>query len=281
MAEPGPGRWRVSFIEYLNSVPLGWGFLYGPDRGAFEVLIDVPSECARRLAGGEADVGLIPVVEYQKIPGLRILPGISIASRQEVKSVLFLSRIPLERVSRVAVDGSSRTSVALLEILLHHFYGRPRGEVHYTTCAPEPERMLQQHEAALVIGNPALQMPRPGFLVYDLAEEWNRFTGLPFVFAFWAVREGVDLGAQVEIFYRSRRLGLENVAEIAKVYSRRLGIPPEEIAAYIQENLDYSLDGENLGGLETFFELASSLSLIPSPRALEFYPRVVESPACG
>ncbi len=261
---------RVSFIEYLNSVPLGWGFLNGPYQDAFDILFDVPSQCARHLSTGEADVGLIPVVEYQRIPDLSVLPDIAIASKREVKSVLFVSKKPLVEVSSVAVDSSSRTSVALLKIFLHKFHGLD--SVTYHEESPDPEQMLELHDAALLIGNPALKLHRGSQHVYDLAVEWNRFTGLPFVFAVWAVRSAANLGEQVQIFYQSREQGLKEIDSIASVYSKKLGIAAGEIRRYILENLDYSLDQENLRGLQTFFDTAAELGLTASSRSLQFYP---------
>lgn len=260
---------RVSFIEFLNSVPLGWGFLHGRQQGAFQVLFDVPSECARHLATGEVDVGLIPVIEYQRIPGLRILPDIAVASRHEVKSVLFVSRTPLAEIRRVALDTSSRTSAVLLKILLHH-YGKT--EVEYLEHPPDPEAMLARCEAALLIGNPALRIDRTGLYVFDLAREWHRLTGLPFVFAFWAVRPGIELGSQAEIFYASREEGLQSLDQIASLYSERLGLPEGEIRVYLKDHLDYRLDPPHRQGLLKFFELAESLGLIPQIRPLDFLP---------
>ncbi|MCH8016774.1 MAG: menaquinone biosynthesis protein [Acidobacteria bacterium] len=261
---------RVSFIEYLNSVPLGWGFLNGPYQDAFDILFDVPSQCARHLSTGEADVGLIPVIEYQRIPGLSVLPDIAIASKREVKSVLFVSKKPLTEVSSVAVDSSSRTSVALLKILLGKFHGLD--SVTYHETSPDPEQMLEFHDAALIIGNPALKVRRDSLNVYDLAAEWNRFTGLPFVFAVWAVRSAADLGEEAQIFYQSRKQGLQEIDTIASVYSKKLGVEAGEIREYILENLNYSLDQDNLRGLQTFFDTAAELGLTSSSRPLEFYP---------
>lgn len=261
-------RLKVSFIEFLNSVPLGWGFLHGKDQGAFDVLFDVPSQCAVHLGDGSADVGLIPVIEYQRIAGLRILPGISIASRHEVKSVLFVSRVPIEQVEEVALDTSSRTSVVLLKILLAQFYGRPA--VRFYPHAPDPRKMLERHGSALVIGNPALRVPQDGVHIYDLAHEWNRFTGLPFVFAFWAVRENVRLGAAREVFYRSRDEGLASIDRIADHYSHTLGLEAEEVRDYILHNLNYELDADNLAGLEHFYELAHQLGSISEIQPLRF-----------
>ena len=262
---------KVSFIDYLNSVPLGWGFLHGPDQDAFDILFDVPSECARHLSTGEADIGLIPVIEYQRIPDLLVLPDIAIASKREVKSVLFVSNVPLAQVRSVAVDSSSRTSVALLKILLYKFHGLD--SVTFQEESPDPDKMLELYDAALIIGNPALKVARSGLHIHDLADEWYHFTGLPFVFACWAVRAKVKLGTQQEIFYRSRDLGLQEVDSIARIYSQKLAVPEEEIRTYILENLNYSLDEANLRGLETFYKAAAELGLISSPRPLKFYPK--------
>ena len=262
-------KFKVSFIDFLNSVPLGWGFLHGSYQDAFDLMFDVPSECARHLSRGEADVGLIPVIEYQNIPGLRILPDISIASKHQVKSVLFVSKLPLEEVPRIAVDASSRTSVALLKIILQEFYGRK--SVSYQQESADWRRMLELYDAVLIIGNAALGVSSPSLHVYDLAREWNHFTGLPFVFAFWAVREGVHLQELVKLFPLSRQEGLREIESIARLYSQKLGLSTSEIRHYLSQNLDYSLDQSNLRGLETFFEIAERLGITSSSKSIEFY----------
>lgn len=270
MTESKAGQLRVSFINFLNSVPLGWSFLHGDLQNAFELIFDVPSECARRLQDGEADVGLIPVIEYQNNPELTILPDISISSKREVRTVLFASKLPLPQVRRVAVDTSSRTSAALLKIVMKEFLGLD--SIVYEPHRPDPERMLQGYDAALIIGNPAFRVARQRFFVFDLAQEWSRWTGLPFVFAFWAVRRCVDLGRRIELFYRSRDEGLRRLPEIAQLYSEKLDLPPEDIRRYLSRHLDYSLDEENLKGLRAFYEMAAHHNLIGKARPLEFYP---------
>jgi len=252
----------ISFINFLNSIPLGWGFLHGSCRGKAELRFDVPSVCAQRLSAGEVDVGLIPVIEYQRIPGLSIIPGICIGAKREARSVLFISRVPIKEVTNVAVDASSRTSVALLRIVLSEFYGRK--DVVFEVQKPDPKRMLSERQSALLIGDPALQFNLDGCLVYDLAAEWNAFTGLPFVFAFWAVRRGVKLGGQEELFYRSRAEGLENLPAIAEIYSAKLGVSREDILQYFCMNLNYTLDEANREGLQEFYRLAARLNLIES-----------------
>ena len=266
---PGNHRIRVSFIEFLNSVPLGWAFLQGHHQEEFDLRLAVPSECADHLAAGKADVGLIPAIEYQRIPGLRVLPDLSISSRREVRTVLFASLVPLEQVESIALDTSSRTSVVLLRIILEKFLGRQN--ITYHPHEPDPERMLSRFDGALIIGNPAFQVRRDRFLLHDLAQEWYRFTGLPFVFALWAVREGVELGNKAGLFLLSRQAGLRSVATIAETYSQKLGVSRDVISSYLLDNLDYSLDAVHLRGLELFFQHARELGVISRVEPIRFY----------
>ena len=260
---------RVSFIEFLNAVPLGWGFLEGRYPGILDVVLGVPSECARRLAAGEVDVGLIPVIECCRIPGVRVLPDICIASRQEVKSVFFVSKVPISQVSRLALDRSSRTSVALLKIILERFHGC--GPIEYVVEDPDPEKMLERYDGALVIGNTAMQVTGSSHRVYDLAAEWFRFTGLPFVFAVWAVRPEVTLGDRLRLFYESRERGLRSMEAISRLYAGRLGLELAEMRKYLL-NLNYVLDGRTRRGLTAFLDLTWQMDLIPSAPELEYYP---------
>src|SRR5271165_1219214 len=167
---------RLSVVQYLNTVPLIWGMLHGEQHGKFELQLTVPSGCANAIAQRKADVGIVPSIEYQRLECVKILPGMSIASKQEVKSVLLLSNMPLAKVQTVALDESSRTSAALVRILMQKFYSR---RVNFSPMLPEPAEMLRQADAALLIGDPALAYSGPA-KVYDLASEWRKFTGLPF-----------------------------------------------------------------------------------------------------
>ena len=266
---PDSQRIRVSFIEFLNSVPLGWTFLDGPHGEEFDLRLALPSECADHLATKEADVGLIPAIEYQRIPGLRILPDLSISSCREARTVLFATRVPLDQVKSIALDTSSRTSVVLLRIILERFLGRQN--LQYHAHEPEPERMLSRFDGALIIGNPAFRVARDRFFVHDLAGEWYRFTGLPFVFALWAVREGIDLGDKAGLFALSRNAGLRSVSAIAEVYSRKLGLSKDIISSYLLDNLDYSLDEVHLRALEEFFGHARELGVISTVKPIRFY----------
>jgi chorismate dehydratase len=259
-------RLRISVVQYLNSVPLIWGMLHGPQQGKYELQFATPAHCADAVRDGQADIGIIPVIEYHRIPQLQIISGISIASKARVRSVLLLSKVPIEEIQSVAVDTSSRTSVAFLRILLGRFYSRT---VNLIPSAPCPDEMLKRADSALVIGDPALTY-RGSADIYDLAAEWKKFTGLPFVFAFWAGHRDNSLALCRKDFEESREFGLAHVDDIAREYAPKLDLPPAEVKVYLTENINYSLDEENLRGLRLFFKLAHEVGIIPVEKELHF-----------
>ena len=251
-----------------------WDFEQGDAGKDFDIEYTMPSSCAAALAASEADIGIIPAVAYAEIPGLVILPKIAIAAKDYVRSILLISKKPIEQIHTVATDTSSRTSVALLQVLFAQFFGGPR---ELTPHPPVLDAMLQHHDAALLIGDAALKVETSAAPhVYDLAHEWRKATGKPFVFAFWAVRldslekgRGLDL---TTIFERSRNRGTEinNLQVIAREWSPRLGLSEDEIILYLTENIDYSLDRENHSGLQTFLRYSEQLGLIPQSPELRF-----------
>ena len=258
---------RVSVVKYLNTVPLIWGMLKGAQQGKYDLDFTTPAKCADDLAQREAAVGIVPSIEYQRMDRLRVVPGCSIASKGIVKSVLLLSKVPIEQVETVALDNSSRTSAALVRVLLQKFYSRP---LVTAPADPQPQKMLQRADAALLIGDPALTFDGNGLMVYDLAAEWKKFTGLPFVFAVWAGHEGAILSNIVADFQASRDYGLAHVDDIASEYAPRLGLTCEAVKVYLRENIDYSLNEENCKGLELFYSLAHEVGVIPVKREILF-----------
>ncbi len=258
---------KVSVVRYLNTVPLIWGMVHGEQQGKFDLSFTMPAGCADDVRQRRADVGIIPSIEYQRIERLRVISGISIAAKAEVASVLLLSKAPMEEVQTVATDNSSRTSAALLAILVQKFY---RHSVQMTPYAPHPGEMLKRADAALVIGDPALTYNGPVAHVYDLAAEWKKFTGLPFVFAFWAGHEDGHLARFHKDFEDSRDYGLAHAAEIAAEYAPRLNMKVAEVKLYLTENINYSLDEENCEGLRLFYKLGRELRLIPAIKDLVF-----------
>jgi chorismate dehydratase len=266
---------RISAISFLNTAPLMWDFEHGEAAGDFAIEYTIPSACAAALAANQADIGIIPAVTYAEIPGLVILPNIAIAARDFVRSILLVSKKPIEQVETVATDTSSRTSVALLQVLFAKFFG---GHRQFTPHAPELDAMLRRHDAALLIGDAALQMPvNQEYFVYDLAHLWHERTDQPFVFAFWAVRldsldrvpSGLDL---VKVFQQSRDHGLEeaNLRIIAQEWSRKLRLSEADIHTYLTENVHYYLDRQNHAGLQLFLRYAQEIGLIAAAPELRF-----------
>jgi len=265
---------RISAISYLNTAPLMWDFEHGEAGKAFDISYTVPSQCAASLAAGAADIGIIPAAAYATIPGLVILPGVAIASRKPVRSILLVSKVPLEQIRSVALDTSSLTSVALTKVLFARWWGPGRT---FTSMEPDIEKMLAEHDAGLVIGDPALKIDRSRYLTYDLAEEWIRLTGKPFVFAFWAVRqEALDDAPVVfdlaTVFQDSRDHGLEpaNLDRIVQEWSPRLGLSDADINEYLTENIYYELDALCVEGLQLFYRYAAECGALPTAPALRF-----------
>lgn len=267
-------RLRISAISYLNTAPLLWDFEHGDAGRQFDISYTLPSACARALHGGTADIGIIPAAAYAQIPGLQVLPGVAIASRRAVRSILLVSKVPVEKVRSVALDTSSMTSVALTKILFAKWLG---GERTYIPMAPDIPHMLADHDAALVIGDPALQIDRSRYLTLDLAEEWIRLTGMPFVFAFWAVRsvalrEAAPALELAAVFQNSRDHGLEpaSLAQIIREWAPRVGISENEVRIYLTENIHYQLDHGCLEGLQLFYRYAAEIGALPRAPEMHF-----------
>ena len=266
---------RVSAISYLNTAPLMWNFEYGPQKERllqqFDVDYTIPSRCAQMLAEGSADIGIIPVAAYATIPDLRILSDVAIASKRDVRSILLVSERSLNQIRSVALDSSSRTSAALIQVLFAMHWRR---EVAFAPAEPALEEMLREHDAALLIGDPALQVDRSRYHTWDLAEEWLLFTGKPFVFALWAVRPATasedELAAIAEVFRESRDAGLAHIDDIAEEWSKHLGLSRNSIVSYLSQNIHYHLDQENIAGMQLFFRHAAELNVLPSAPELRF-----------
>ncbi|MGB2605019.1 MAG: menaquinone biosynthesis protein [Candidatus Sulfotelmatobacter sp.] len=266
-------RLRISAISYLNTAPLMWDFEHGEVGSKFDISYTLPSACARSLETGNADIGIIPAAAYASVPRLMVLPGIAIASRRPVRSILLVSKRPLEQIRTVALDTSSMTSVALTKILFAKWLG---GNRIFTPMAPDINRMLAEHDAGLVIGDPALQIDRSRYFTLDLAEEWIRYTGKPFVFAFWAVRqESLQEGQSLdlaEVFQQSRDHGLEpfSLDQITREWAPRLGLKESDVRSYLMENIYYQLDAACFEGLQLFYRHAAEIGALPVAPEIDF-----------
>lgn len=266
-----------------------WDFEHSPlaDGLAKRYLIDrmTPAECAERLADGRADIGLIPIASLATIPGLRILPGCTIASKGRVRSLLLVHRAgqSLASLRSVAADTASRTTLAYARILFHKW---GNSDVPFLPQPASLDTMLDHADAAIVIGDPALmaleersnRFERTGEeLVYrDLAEEWRTLTGLAFISAVWAAAPGnlVDESVAGDLI-RSRDHGLANMESLVAEWAVRLPIPEQTIRNYLTTNIHYVLDAECVKGMQEFFRLAAECGVLPA------YTPVVDEIAAG
>jgi chorismate dehydratase len=258
---------RVGAVNYLNTKPLIEGLSnFAPHA---ELALDLPSRLADRLAAGEIDVALIPVVEYFRAGAYTIVPGVSIASRGPVLSVTLFSRVPWPEIRSVALDEGSRTSSALTRILLEKRYGiRPKTVQLSISVAADD----MTTDAVLLIGDRAMKACLPGFkFAYDLGQEWFDWTGQPFVYAVWAVRDGVNLRGVDRALRECRDHGLARVGQIAEREAAKLGLDAGFCRRYLSNILSFDLGSRELAGLRRFQELARELDLIPEGVDLDFY----------
>ena len=289
------GKLRISIVEFLNTAPLVWGFTDGPLAGRYDLSFAVPSQCAEDLKAGRADVGIIPAIEYQRIENVVALPGMAVAAKNEVRSILVVSKVPIDQARSFALDTNSRSSVGLVRLLCRgHWNIAPE----FIDSPPDVDEMLGRADAALIIGDPALRLRlkvdelqakvpqgKDGccgteeeplvkgvqlLFVYDVAQQWREMTGHACVLAIWVARRGTVTPEIVADFQASREYGLARIGEIAEGAALKLDLPPRELERYLTDNIDFSLDDENLAGLNLYFEECARAGLIPRFRELEF-----------
>ena len=258
---------RLGAVSYLNTKPLVYGLDAHPDQ--FDVRFDVPARCAELLHEGRVDVGLIPAVEYLR-GRYAIVPDISIASDGDVATVAVFTRRPIERVETLALDLSSRTSVALTRVLCAKKW---RIEPRFTPAEPDLEAMLGRADAALVIGDPAFEID-PGehnVTKIDLGAEWKTLTGLPFVYAMWVGRADAVTPAQCRALHLARDAGVAHLPQIAEQVGQGNAALEQRVLSYLRDNLKYGLGQAEQAGLSRFHELATEIGIVPGLQPLRFY----------
>jgi chorismate dehydratase len=264
---------RVGAVSYLNAKPLYYRLAEWAS--GVELSMDLPSRLASKLASGEFDIALIPSVEYLRgaSSGYEILPGFAIAAKGPVRSVKLFSRVPFERIDRLALDEGSRTSQVLARVWLDAKYGVRPSRIE--TLPMGVSALESTADAVLVIGDRAMKVPDSAFdSVVDLAEAWKSLTGLPFVFALWVVRPGLDLGELPEILNRCRAEGLAHADELSRIHGPRLGLDFDTTFDYLTRVLSYDLGEAELAGLRRFAGMAAELGLVPHGVDLVFHRRL-------
>jgi chorismate dehydratase len=252
-----PAKLKVCAVSFLNTTPLVWGMLHGPQQGYFELDFQIPAACADQVASGQADIGIIPSFELTR-QDLDIVPGTGIACHGPVRSILLVSARPVNEIRKLAVDSSSRTSVELARVFLARRHGV---EPEFVPHAPNLEAMLRIADAALIIGDPALRI-EPSLLpyrVYDLGAEWVEMTGLPMVFAVWAGRKGAITPEVVKVFQESCRFGREHIEDIVAAEAPRREFSPDLVRQYVTRHIVHELGPRDYEGMDRFLTYASKV----------------------
>jgi chorismate dehydratase len=259
---------RIGAVGYLNARPLTWALDRAPER--WEVRYDVPSVCAALLHAGKVDLGLIPSIEYLSAPDYRFVPGIGIGSAGPVASVALYTKVPVGEIRQLALDTSSRTSVALIKVLCHHrFHIDPAFVPH----GPDLAAMTRVCDAGLLIGDPAFDADHSalGLTKIDLGEAWTAMTGLPFIYAAWTGRTGVVTTADVRVLQAAQEEGRRSIDAIAREYGRGNDAVTARAAVYLRDNVRYGLGPQEAAGLQLFLDYAADLGVAPKKRRLEFF----------
>ncbi len=245
---------RLCSVDYLNSAPLVWGLLHDAPQGAFDLQFRVPSECARLVESGGVELGNIPVIELARL-NLEMVRGVGVASRGAVRSILLVSKRPLNAIRTLAADSSSRTSVALTRIVLSRRYGV---EPLFTPCAPDLDSMLSLADAALIIGDPALRLDCATlpYEVADLGQEWTEMTGLPMVFAVWGGHKRHITPKVVEALNASCHFGRAHLDDIVKIDGPARGIPEALARDYLSNHIVNELGDKEYEGLQLYLRYA-------------------------
>jgi chorismate dehydratase len=260
---------RISASSYSNTAPLIWSFLYGSSRGQFELILDnAPARSAELLAQKRVAAALVPVIEYQRIEDVLLVPEVCVGAKEKVRSVCLVTKgVDLPDVKTVTLDVSSKTSVALAKIIFCEFLGV---EPTYKSARPNLSAMLAESDCALLIGDPALTIDETKYKKFDLAEVWKSFTGCGFVFAMWMAQADEAGTAKKINFQNARDEGLNHLDEIVSNYETEIPLSRENFRNYLSENISYSIDDSMQKGLELFFKLAHKNHLIEECKPLTF-----------
>jgi len=253
----------VCAVSYLNTVPLVWGMLHSHDqklRSTFDVRFALPSVCAEQLKSGEADIGIVPVIEMAR-QGLDYFRGVGIACHGPVRTILLISKVPFGQIQTLATDAGSRSSVMLSRVILAEKYGvSPKVISRPANLAA----MLTESDAALIIGDAALELDpaKLPFETLDLGQVWNEMTGLPMVFAVWSGRKEVMQERYEQAFVESCRYGLEHMDDIVRAESGARGFPSELVRTYLTRHIVFELGDRDLEGMQLYLKLALAMDRV-------------------
>ena len=258
---------RVGAVQYLNARPLTYCLARYAPRA--ELIFDVPSRLADALKAGRLDMAMIPSIEYFRQPGYKIISDACIACRGPVRSVKLFSRVPVENIHTLALDEGSRTSAALVRILLKEEFDL-EPDLSSLPIGASPE--ASPADAVLVIGDRGIASDNGRFdHVLDLGERWMQMTGLPFVFAMWIARPGVDLREFDVLLSRAQDEGVKRIPDIARLEAADGWISLQDCLVYLRDHLHFHLGPLERRGLELFYQRAELHGFVPSGAKIEYY----------
>jgi chorismate dehydratase len=262
---------KFGLHDFLNAQPLLIPLREKEQQLGVTIVTGSPADLAAQLKSEELDLAMIPSIEYLKDPEkYRLLPGIAVASRGPVGTVLFVSHVPLKEVQSVALDARSRTSATLLQVLFGETFP---GNVFLETVDPDPEKMLKEHDAALIIGDPAFRLRSnfPNLEFYDLSEQWFEQTGNTFVHAVVAVRNGIELDQEFLVTVQgAKEKGMSQIESIAQAESEKMGIAFETCLDYLSTKIIYDLGKEELIGLQHFLDVCFERGFLDRNEMIRF-----------
>ena len=262
-----PAPLRVGAVSFVNARPLV-RFLDPADPPPIELALEVPSLLTGMMQRRELEVAMLPSIEYFRDAGYRIIPGISISADGMVESVRVYSKTPIEDIRLLALDESSRTSAALVKILLNRKLGALPG---FMNCASDAELDAIEADAMLLIGDSAMTFRSSCVReTLDLGEEWKRLTGLPFVYAMWVVQRDIEIGGLGEKLQKARDRGLDNLAQISYEAGRDTGLAAEICMNYLENIMKYGLGEREVEALRLFQQFGAEDGLCPGGVEIEF-----------
>ncbi len=262
----------ISASSYSNTAPLIWSFLYGSSRGKYEMILDTaPARSAELLANSSIDVALVPIIAYQMIEDVKLIPDVCVGAKEKVRSVCLITNgMDLSDVKSVALDISSKTSVVLTKIIFREFLGF---EPIWIDAEPNLDNMLADSDCALLIGDPALVLSEPSVLAdksrirkVDLVELWREFTGFGFVFAMWMTKKET---CEID-FAAARDEGIEHLDEILTNYEDEISLSQKDFKKYLTKDISFSINKSMNQGMKLYFKLAKQNDLIEKNLPIQF-----------
>lgn len=248
---------RISIVSYLNSKPFLYGIEHSELLSKIELSPDIPSKVAAKLSFDQADIGLIPVAGLRDLEEYHIVSDYCIGAVGKVKTVVLVSEVPLEEVDEILMDYQSRSSVLLAKVLARFYWKK---KVNWeNTCADFHNKSIKGNTAGVLIGDRVFNVEGRFKYCYDLSEEWQKFTGLPFVFAVWASNKVIPKDFENE-FNQALELGVNNLEKLAE--QETTNYPGVDIPGYFTDNISFPLDDEKRKGMKKFLELAQKLELV-------------------